>query len=265
VSLRICVSGFISKGQTDTSHYQVRIENITELRPGSHARYNMEQLRHLKAEEDRWLTITYLADEKYKTLHIIAPTTEDFQSFYDTLVLLRELRAAMLSLPSNSRAEPPETGNSNDTEQPRSGDAANSPLPLHIIHRHLTNEQRQNLWERHYWKGAEVSVDGRIDIQELKRMAHKLSIDVSSNDLDHIFKEVHRSGGTGLNLEEFGKFWGQLRTRTDIQMLWNELASGDKFTFEGFEQFMRKEQKVSVYPDFLSTLAALILLSGYSE
>jgi phosphatidylinositol phospholipase C, delta len=217
----------------------------------------MEQFNYSDADEDKWLTITYLADEKYKTLHLVALTSEDFKSFYETLERLRALRMAMLSLPSDphlpqiQHPEPPETKNPNRTTEANGVDTVNlSPklLPVHGSHKYLTNEQRQNLWERHYWKGADVSVDGRVDLQEIKRMAHRLSIDVLSQDLESIFNETHHSGGAGMNFEEFKMFWRRLRTRGDIQIIWNRLTGDDKLTatFETFERFMRTEQKVSL-------------------
>lgn len=225
----------------------------------------MEQLNYSDADEDRWLTITYLADEKYKTLHLVALTSEDFKSFYETLVRLRALRTAMLSLPSDPHlprtphVEPPETKNTNGKAETNGVDAVNSSpklLPAHTSHKHLTNEQRQNLWERHYWKGADVSVDGKVDLQEIKRMAHKLSIDILSSDLETIFNEIHASGGTGMNFEEFRMFWRRLRTRGDIQIIWNRLTGDDKLTatFEVFERFMRTEQKVSLQSHSIALL-----------
>jgi phosphatidylinositol phospholipase C delta len=218
----------------------------------------MEQLNRSDADQDRWLTITYLADEKYKALHLVALTSDDFKSFYETLVRLRALRTAMLSLPSDPhlpptpRLEHPEMNHPSEAAERNGTDAVKSPkrsnpLPIHAIHKHLTDEQRQNLWERHYWKGADVSVDGRLDLQEIKHMAHRLSIDVPSHDLEAIFREMHHSGGAGLNFEEFRLFWRRLRTRADIQIIWNRLTGDEKLTlpYEGFERFMRTEQRVS--------------------
>jgi phosphatidylinositol phospholipase C delta len=233
----------------------------------------MEQLNHSDADKDRWLTITYLADEKYKTLHLVALTSEDFKSFYETLGRLRALRMAMLSLPSDPHlpqiphSDPQETKNPNGTAEVNGADAVNSspkPLPVHTGHKHLTNEQRQSLWERHYWKGADVSVDGSVDLQEIKRMAHRLSIDIFSQDLESIFKEIHPSGGTGMNFEEFRTFWRRLRTRGDIQIIWNRLTGDDKLTatFETFERFMRMEQKVSLRSNRGLSIVFLIPLSG---
>ena len=202
------------------------------------------------------MTITYLADQKYKALHLVARTADDFQSFHDTLRRLRALRLAMLSLPSDPHlpysqnettiSSPSlETANIQDVHSSKPALSKLLPVHTHSIHKHLTNEQRQSLWERHYWKGTDSSADGRVDFKEIKRMAHRLSVGIGSQELEQFFNDAHRSGGAGMNLEEFRVFWRRLNARGDIKQLWRKLLVDEKLTFPVFEQFMRTEQKVS--------------------
>lgn len=232
----------------------IRIENIKEMRVGADARFNMQQLNHPEADESKWLTITYLADQKYKALHLVARNSKDFQSFYDTLRRLRALRLAMLSLPSDphlpqsqdgahTQSAPADTAPTNGASTSKPTLSKLLPIHTHTTHKHLTNEQRQSLWERHHWKGTDSSADGRVDFKEIKRMAHRLSMGISSHALEQHFKDVHRSGGAGMNLEEFRLFWRRLGARGDIQRVWRRLLVEEKFTFPVFEQFMRMEQK----------------------
>lgn len=244
------------------------MENIKEIRVGAHARYNMQQFNHPETDEGKWLTITYLADQKYKALHLVARTTEDFQSFYDTVRRLRSLRLAMLSLPSDPHLphphdETPTAEPSTETPAEHSKHPSKPtlskllPVHTHSLHKHLTNEQRQNLWERHYWKGTDSSADGRVDFREIKRMAHRLSLGIGSQQLEQYFRDAHRSGGPGMNLEEFRIFWRRLSARGDIKRVWRKLLVDEKLTFSAFEQFMRTEQKVS---KIILNLSCLTLL-----
>ena len=55
----------------------VPIENIKEFRKGTDARYYRAQFQLAQDYEDKWLTIVYVLDGGYKTLHLIAATREE--------------------------------------------------------------------------------------------------------------------------------------------------------------------------------------------
>lgn len=233
----------------------IMVQNIKEIRTGPDTRFYREQFKQPVEFEDRWLTISYLVDGKYKTLHLVALTQDDFRSFYRALVRLRALRAALLSLPA-----PPEL--TMPAENPDFKLIPSSPIthsgPEHKHHhlpristgisrhrrshsqrsskshgnhgpqRNLTQEQQQTLWERHQWKAADMSGDRRLDFKEVERMAHKLSLGIGHAELRRLFDEVDVSGNGSLDFEEFRLFWKQRRYRRELVHLFKKLMSGDE-------------------------------------
>lgn len=124
----------------------VTIENIKEIRSGSETQYYREQFKIAASFEERWLTIVYISDGKYKTLHLVAFTSDVFQMWNTTLRQLYELRQDLMSGLGNM-------------------------------------ERRQKVWEKHYWKGADQSGDQRLDFEEVEQMCRRLNIHSPRADL----------------------------------------------------------------------------------
>jgi hypothetical protein len=115
----------------------------------------------------------------------------------------------------------------------------------------LTHEQRQGLWERHYWKGADFSGDQQLDFKELQRMTRRLSVGLGDKDLKELFNTADQRHKGSLNFEEFRVLMKSLRTRQEVKRLYNKLLDGEPtFNFAVFEKFMRNHQQVR----FSSTL-----------
>lgn len=129
----------------------VPIENIKEMRSGSDGRYYREQFQLAAEMEDRWLTLIYILDGAYKTLHLVAPDKDTLQ-LWD--ITLRKLHSARMALMSGS-------GNV---------------------------EARESLWEKQYWKGTDQTNDHKLDLTELGNLCRRLSINPSADTLSRLFK-----------------------------------------------------------------------------
>lgn len=131
----------------------VPIENIKELREGADARYYREQFQLAQRFEDRWLTIVYVLDGGYKTLHLIAATRDVFQMWDITLRRLYAVRQKLM----NGLGE---------------------------------TDVRQAVWEKHIWRSAaaEGAADQKLDFDEVERMCRRLNINPSREDLLRRFK-----------------------------------------------------------------------------
>jgi len=128
----------------------VPIENIKEIRSGDDARYYREQFQLSQDYQDRWLTIIYILDGTWKTLHLIPATKDVFRMWDKTL---RELHAIRLELM-----------------------------------RGLGNiEMRQALWEKQYWKGADEEADQKLSFEEVEKLCRRLNINSSREDLQRLF------------------------------------------------------------------------------
>ena len=133
-----------------TTRHAVPIENIKELREGADARFYRQQFQIAATFEDRWLTIVYVLDGRYKTLHLLAPTYELFQMWDLTLRRLYGIRQRLM------------TG---------------------LGH----TEVRQAVWEKQFWKG-DSGTDQRLEFEEVERMCRRLNINPSTDDLLRRFK-----------------------------------------------------------------------------
>lgn len=208
--------------------FPVPIENIKELRSASDARYYREQFQLAQEYEDRWLTIIYIVEGNYKTLHLIAPTKDIFQMWDITLRKLYAIRQSLMSGLGNV-------------------------------------EMRQAVWEKQYWKGADDGKDQKLNFEEAERLCKRLNVNSSTDSLLRLFKvrglvfywRAHDSYYASqqadtenrgyLDFPQFQRFVKMLKARPELDRLYKKLCSSDHgvFDFHVFESFMRNSQKVS--------------------
>ncbi|KAJ7178183.1 1-phosphatidylinositol-4,5-bisphosphate phosphodiesterase 1 [Mycena filopes] len=106
----------------------IPIDAVRGLRTGVDTKNSRETFEFLSDEyEDRWLTITYMVDGKYKTMHLLAPTKEIMDMW---TTALRRLFAAQTELLSG------------------------------LSH----GEMLEAVWERRYWNGRGFTFD---DVEKL--------------------------------------------------------------------------------------------------
>ena len=167
----------ISVYQLPPAH-AVPLEAIKEIRSGPDARNCREQFKLGQECEDRWLTIIYILDGNYKTLHFIAPTKEVLEMWHTTLLKLYAVRQTLMSGIGNF-------------------------------------EVRQALWEKQYWKGADDRLNQRLDFEEVEKLCRRLNIHSSTESLLRLFKAsviakmIDQSAdipkGSGYSLSEFSR------------------------------------------------------------
>ena len=129
----------------------VPIENIKEIRSGEDARYYRQQFQLSQDYQDRWLTIIYLLDGNYKTLHLIPATKDVFRMWDKTLRELHAIRQELMRGLGNG-------------------------------------EMRQALWEKHYWTGANEERDHKLTFDEVEKLCRRLNINSNHEDLFRLFK-----------------------------------------------------------------------------
>jgi phosphatidylinositol phospholipase C delta len=106
----------------------VPIEAVKELRSGVEAKYYRDQFQPPSANyEHRWLTIIYIADSTYKSMHLIAPTAEVMEIWSTALRRLHAIRTELM----------------NGLGQ---------------------GEMLEAVWERHYWNGRGFTFE---DVEKL--------------------------------------------------------------------------------------------------
>lgn len=128
----------------------VSVETIKEIRSGSNARYYRAQFAFPEEVENRWITIIYILEGTYKTLHMLAETHEVFQMWDASLRKLLAIRQGLMSGLGNV-------------------------------------EMRQTVWERQYWKGADQEGDQKLSFEEVERLCKRLNAILSTKQLKVLF------------------------------------------------------------------------------
>ncbi|KAL5639937.1 hypothetical protein ACGC1H_006485 [Rhizoctonia solani] len=184
----------------------IQIENIKEIRTGQSARYYRQQFKISAERENRWMTIVYTSDNKYKILHTIAFSQETMRLWSTTLDSLRALRLNIMSgIVSPAR-----------------------------------------IWERHYWRGADMSEDGKLEIEEAERLCRRLGVDPVQANLVERFKSADKGSKGYLDFTDFQTFVKKLHARPDIKRLWNRMRGEGLFDLVVFGKFMREEQMMTM-------------------
>ncbi|CAE6477573.1 unnamed protein product [Rhizoctonia solani] len=203
----------------------IQIENIKEIRTGQSARYYREQFKISADRENRWMTIVYTSDNKYKILHTIAFSQETMRLWSKTLESLRALRLNIMSgIVSPAR-----------------------------------------IWEKHYWRAADMSDDGKLEIEEAERLCRRLGVDPKQANLVQRFKSADKGNKGYLDFTDFQTFVKKLHARPDIKRLWNRMRGEGLFDITVFGKFMREEQMMIEMTD--SELARIFIkyATGGSE
>jgi phosphatidylinositol phospholipase C delta len=92
------------------------------------------------------MTVIYITDGKYKTLHVVALAADVFRLWLSTLRHLYALRQELMSGVGNL-------------------------------------ERRQQAWERLYWKSADDQGDAKLEWGEVKRLCRRLNVRAPEEDL----------------------------------------------------------------------------------
>jgi len=130
----------------------VPLEAVKEIRTGTDTRSHREELEQPAALEDRWLTLIYVLNGAYKTLHIVADTRDVFAAWARAL---RKMHAVRQGLAAGT-----------------AGDAG----------------AREALWARQYWKGADAGGDQRLDFADVQRMCARLHANIPAPELRRLFR-----------------------------------------------------------------------------
>ncbi|KAF9531255.1 hypothetical protein CPB83DRAFT_849645 [Crepidotus variabilis] len=189
----------------------IPIENIKEIRAGADARYYRQQFQLSKDYQDRWLTLIYIIDGEWKTLHLIADTIDLFEMWNQTLRGLHAIRKELMQGLGNF-------------------------------------EVRQAMWEKQYWKGADEEGDEELSFEEVEKLCRKLNINTSRDDLERLFTQADRQQRQFLDFEDFRRFVKLLKGRPEVDRRYKKLrAEGNgHFDFDVFEKFMVDTQKSSL-------------------
>jgi phosphatidylinositol phospholipase C, delta len=202
----------------------VPIEAIMEIRTGSDARYYREQFKLPEEMEERWMTVVYILDGTYKTLHIVVDTQDVFQLWETSLRRIYVIRQGLMTGSASAKL-------------------------------------RQTVWERQYWKGADEGGDQVLDFDDVQRLCWRLNANLTETELRELFqvqisyylpvifltffvKGCDSKKNGCLDFPDFQKFVKILQRRPDLEVIYERLSHGGKFDFAVFVKFMKESQRV---------------------
>ncbi|KAF7291671.1 Phosphoinositide phospholipase C [Mycena chlorophos] len=81
-------------------HKYIPVDAIRELRVGAETKTYRDQFQMGQDVEDRWLTIIYVVDSSYKTMHLLGPSQEVMEMFVAGLLKMHSLWTELLDGPS---------------------------------------------------------------------------------------------------------------------------------------------------------------------
>lgn len=199
----------------------IPIETIKEIRSGTDAHYYRAQFQLAEETEERWITVIYILDGTYKTLHMVADTRDVFKLWDTSLRRLYAIRQGLMSGSGNVGL-------------------------------------RQAVWERQYWKGADKAGDQILDFEDIERLCKRLNVNLTTAELEKLFKAADTTNRGYLNFPEFQRFVKVLKHRPDLEAIYQKISSnsGGKFDFPAFEKFMRDTQKSKLSQDELKSVFA---------
>ena len=134
-----------------THHREVPIEKIKEIRTGDDTEYYRIQFKQPEDLKDRWITLIYILDGTYTTLHLIADSDDACKLWTDAVRKLLTLRQGIISGVANFSV-------------------------------------RQDVWERQYFKASDKSGDQVLDFEEIRHLCRRLSANLTTPELERIFK-----------------------------------------------------------------------------
>jgi phosphatidylinositol phospholipase C delta len=129
----------------------VPIEAIKEIRTGAQTSSYRIQFSVPEEWESRWLTVIYVVDCTYKTLHMVADTRDTFKLWEVAVRKLYAIRGGLAT------------------------DLGNLDL-------------RQTVWERQYWKAADQEEDHKLDFKNVKALSKRLNVCLKTPQLMQMFQ-----------------------------------------------------------------------------
>ncbi|KAG6902504.1 hypothetical protein C0995_015696 [Termitomyces sp. Mi166 len=189
----------------------VALETVKEIRSGASTRYYRDQFKLSPGMEKRWLTIIYILDGAYKTLHMVADTHETFVMWDAAVRKLVAIRQGLM-------------------------------IGLGNV------DVRETVWARQYWKGADGDGDRKLSLEEVERLCWRLNARFTRHELEKMFKDADPTSRGHLDYNGFQSFVRTLKRRPEIEQIYKDLCdtNGGKFDFPAFEKFMKDTQHATV-------------------
>ncbi|KAF9429454.1 Phospholipase C [Entomortierella beljakovae] len=192
---------------------KINVEQIKELRRGKAAKMYREQLRVKPEHEDRWLTIIYSAQGKYKALHLVAPTQDTYQDWIMAVERMWSVKreVGVEGLPQLQR--------------------------------------KTNQWLREHWLDADKDDNSKLGYEEIVQLCHRLNINFSRKEIRVKFNMADEKKQGNLDFSDFTHFVKLLKERKEVTDLFGDITTNDSMSSDEFINFMVYAQKSKLAED----------------
>ncbi|KAI9795981.1 MAG: Phospholipase C [Piccolia ochrophora] len=201
------------------------IDDIREIRTGVDARNYREEFQVPREMEDRWFTILFADDGKakgrrVKTLHLIAPNDYVFDLWTSTLEDIKGYRIDMMAS--------------------WAGQSDRS------IKAHWNREMTRISANR-----SQSEDDGRLNLEDVESLCHKLHINCSKKYLRSQFAVSDPDNTGSLDFAGFKDFVRRLKERRDVRDVFKTIASDEQagLTKSEFLKFLQSTQHIETDSD----------------
>ncbi|KAE9399900.1 PLC-like phosphodiesterase [Gymnopus androsaceus JB14] len=184
----------------------IPIECIKELRFQSDSSYYRTLFKLSPDTQSRWITIIYIVEGAYKIMHIIAPSSDVFQQWKESLNKLYAVRQGLMAGAYDG-----------------------------II--------RDTVWEKQYWKSADCDGDEKLKFDDVQGLCRRLSLHFSEQELRKLFKAADVDGDGYLDFAGYQKFVKLLKRRPEVENLYQKVSDNEKMDFVAFKKFMQGSQE----------------------
>ncbi|KAF7299231.1 Phosphoinositide phospholipase C [Mycena indigotica] len=186
----------------------IPVDAIRELRVGAETKNYRDQFQIFGQDyEERWLTLIYIVDSSYKTMHLLGPSKEIIQMLFIALKQMYSRRSELLDGLSQG-------------------------------------ERLDAAWERHYWNGRGFTLD---DIERLCRRLKVGydGLEIQRLFLASKFYQADSGKRGTLDFEDFRKFAKMLKARPDIERIYKHIVKKHgPLDSVVFQTFMKDTQRV---------------------
>ncbi|PPQ88911.1 hypothetical protein CVT25_009146 [Psilocybe cyanescens] len=235
----------------DVNKMYMGLNAIKELRLGANARYYIEQFKIPTDLEERWITIIYILDGTYRTLHIVAESRDVFQMWS---VALQKLYATVWERQYWKGAD----------------EEGNQVLDFDDVERLC---KRLNEALRKLFKELDTAGRGHLDYAQFQQFAKILN---RRPELESIYEKISTRNGGKFDVAEFIKFMKELQKSKqndeELTALFNKYArsstSGSPnepaeiISLEGFSNFLAlpdnaafSEQNLDIWQDMTAPIS----------
>lgn len=203
----------VYKQDTKSAAHQFSVDDIRSITPQELASHYREELGISKEFERKWLSLVYFdhMKNKLKNLHVICDTVLDLKKLLCVLGNLQNLRDELAA-------------------------------SVYLYKGNVDDLRKSVLSDK--LESSEKLPKQELQFKDALKYCRRLSINIETEKLQHIFDHVTRSSKDRMNFDEFKDFVSSITSRDDLKIVFRSIV-GEKADMDlrTFSKFMTSVQR----------------------